>query len=82
MKNREGGLIDIEMLERNYDRGERYKRKPLPNEYFIDVTGKSANEVFNKAKDIIDNSISKLDYVYIKPDKKCFTDWVQETEQD
>ena len=82
MKNREGVLIDIEMLERNYDRGERYKRKPLPNEYFIDVTGKSANEVFNKAKDIIDNSISKLDYVYIKPDKKCFTDWVQETEQD
>lgn len=76
MQNREGGLIDVDMLERNYEQLKKFNRPLLPNENVIDVTGKSPEEVFNEAVNIIDNSKSLLDYQYTKPDKRCFTNWV------
>ena len=77
MKNRGKGLIDLEMIEKEYLRHKKYPRPLLPNEIVIDVTGKSANEVFTMAIDKIDNTKSQLEYEYTMPDKKCFGTWVQ-----
>ena len=77
MKNRGKGLIDLEMIKKNYLRKEKYPRPLLPNEILIDVTGKSQEEVFVIALDKINNTISKLDYEYIMPDKNCFGTWVK-----
>ncbi len=77
MKNRGKGLIDLEMLEEEYLRREKYPRPLLPNEIIIDVTDKSPDEVFNLAVNKIDNTKSLLDYKYTMPDKRCFGTWVQ-----
>ena len=77
MKNRGKGLIDLEMIEKEYLRHEKYPRPLLPNEIVIDVTGKSADEVLNIAINKIDNTKSLLDYEYEMPDKKCFGTWVK-----
>lgn len=77
MKNREEGLIDLEMLKNEYLRHEKYPRPLLPNEIVIDVTNKSADEVFAKAVDKIDSTKAQLDYEYTMPDKRCFGTWVK-----
>lgn len=77
MKNRGKGLIDLEMIEREYTRHEKYPRPLLPNEILLDVTGKDAAKVLDEAISILDRSESLLDYNYIMPDKKCFGTWVQ-----
>lgn len=77
MKNRGKGLIDLEMLEKEYLRCEKYPRALLPNEIVIDVTNKSEDEVFAMAVEKIDNTKSQLDYEYTMPDKKCFGTWVK-----
>lgn len=78
MKNRGKGLIDLEMIEKEYLRHEKYPRPLLPNEIVVDVTGKSADEIFNIAINKIDNTKSLLDYAYEMPDKKCFGTWVKD----
>lgn len=75
MKNRGQGLIDLNMLSEDYAREARPK---LPNEYELDVTGRTPDQVFDLALQIIDNSKSVLEYKYTKPDKKYFGTWVQE----
>ena len=77
MKNRGKGLIDLEMLEKGYLRKEKYPRTLLPNEIIIDVSNKSADEVFELAVNKVDNTKSLLDYEYKMPDKKCFGTWVK-----
>lgn len=77
MKNRGNGLIDLEMLEKEYVRCEKYPRELLPNEIVIDVTNKSADEVFVMAVEKIDSTKSQLDYEYTMPDKKSFGTWVK-----
>ena len=77
MKNRGKGLIDLEMIEKEYLRHEKYPRPLLPNEIVIDVTGKSADEVFDIAINKIDNTKSLLNYEYEMPDQKCFGTWVK-----
>ncbi len=77
MKNRGKGLIDLEMLEKFYLQHEKYQRPLLPNEIVIDVTSKSADEVFFEAIDKIENTKSNLDYEYVMPDIKCFSTWVK-----
>ncbi len=77
MKNRGKGLIDLEMIEKEYLRHEKYPRPLLPNEIVIDVTDKSADEVFSIAINKIDNTKSLLDYEYEMPDKRCFGTWVK-----
>ena len=79
MLGRGEGLIDVEMLEEAYA---REKRPPLPNEYRIDVTSKTPDEVFNEAVRILDNVKSALDYDYKKPDKKYFSTWVKDDSLD
>lgn len=77
MQNRGNGLIDIEMLEKDYKRAQKYPRPKLPNEIEIDVTNKSKEEVFKAACENIDNFVSLLNYNYEKPNKECFGTWVQ-----
>ena len=77
MKNRENGLIDIQMLEKDYIRQEKYPRQLLPNEIVIDITNKTKEQVFKMALDKINNTKSMLDYEYIMPDKKSFGTWVK-----
>ena len=77
MLNRGEGLIDEDMIEKDYKRKQKYPQPILPNEYEINVTNKTPEEVFEMAKEIIDSKKSKLNYDYVKPDKKCFATWVQ-----
>ena len=76
MKNRGKGLIDLEMLEKDYRRKEKYPRDLLPNEVIIDVTGKSADSVLKEAINILTNTESLLNYDYVMPDRRCFGTWV------
>ena len=76
MQNRGKGLVDIEMLKKCYRRNKLYPRPLLPNEYVIDVTNKTPQQVFEMAKNIIDNSKSQLSYTYQMPNKNCFGTWV------
>lgn len=82
MKNRGKGLIDLEMIEKEYKRHEKYPRPLLPNEILIDVTGKSTDKVLAEAINILENTESLLDYNYIMPDKRCFGTWVQADQTD
>lgn len=77
MKNRGKGLIDLEMIEKEYLRHEKYPRPLLPNEILIDVTDKTAEEVLKEAIKVIDEINSLLEYEYTMPDKKCFGTWVK-----
>lgn len=68
------GLIDYELQEKMNMKN--IKRPLLINEYGIDVSGLSPNDVFKKAVNIIDNTESLLDYEYIKPNNEMFYSWV------
>lgn len=75
MKNRpNNGLEDYELQEKLNMK--MMKRPPLVNEVELDVTGLSVNDVLMKAKNIIDNSKSELEYDYKKPPKEMFYSWV------
>ena len=74
MKNRGKGLIDFELLQKNR---EKVNNRPLLiNEYVIDVTGKSPDEVLQEAIDLIDHAETLLEYEYTKPPKELFYSWV------
>lgn len=75
MKNRpDNGLEDYELQQKLNMK--MMKRPPLVNEVELDVTGLSVNDVLMKAKNIIDNSKSELEYDYKKPPKEMFYSWV------
>ena len=82
MSNRGKGLIDFSLLEQDYKRTEKYPRSILPNEIIIDVTNKTADEVFETAMQKINNTKSLLDYEYKKPDKKSFGTWVKADQEE
>lgn len=77
MKNRGRGIIDLEMLEKNYLRQKIYPRPLLPNEIIIDVTNKTIEEVFDIAVGKINKTKALTDYHYELPDKKSFGTWVK-----
>lgn len=52
-------------------------RPLLPNEILIDVAGKSAEEVYTEAIQIIDGFEPMLEYVYELDDEKKYLSWVQ-----
>ena len=74
MVNRGEGLIDLDLLNSQFALSDRPK---LPNEYVIDVTGKTKEMVFEEAVKVIDNSKSQLKYEYKKPHRKYFYTWVK-----
>ena len=77
MKNRGEGLIDVNMLESDYIRAKKHPRPKLPNEIEIDITNKTAEQVYQIALEKIDNTISLINYQYEKPDVRCFGTWVK-----
>lgn len=78
MANREkGGLIDFDMIEQDYKRAKLFPKPLLPNSVKIDVTGKTPDQVFEMAINLINNTKSQLDYYYEMPDKRCYDTWVQ-----
>lgn len=82
MKNRGEGLIDASALEKDYARVEKYPRPLLPNEIRLDVTNKTADEVFAEAVKLIDKTKSELSYEYTMPDKRCFGTWVKANQEE
>lgn len=74
MKNRGEGLIDFELLEKSSEKIN--KRAPLVNEVIIDVAGKTPDDVFAKAVELIDNHKCLLEYDYEKPPMEDFYSWV------
>jgi len=75
MKNRPNdGLVDFELQEKQNAKG--LGRKELPNEYQIDITGKSLEQVLAESLEIILHNDSALEYDYEKPDKQFFYSWV------
>ncbi len=52
-------------------------RPLLPNEVELDVAGKTKEEVFRQAVDIIDRFTPALAYEYVLPPENWFLSWVQ-----
>ncbi len=80
MQNRENegyGLIDYKMLDNDYAREINHPRNKLPNEFIIDVTGKTPEEVEKEAINILDNNSAVIEYNYIMPPKECFGTWIK-----
>lgn len=75
MINREkGGLIDVDLLSKMSPKV--LNRKPLVNEYIIDVKDKTPEQVFKEGIDLIENEETLLDYEYKKPPKEEFYSWI------
>ena len=75
MKNRpNGGLVDFELQEKC--NAKAINRIALPNEYTIDITGKSPEQVLSAALEIIAKNNTLFEYDYEKPDKHLFYSWV------
>lgn len=75
MLNRESGLIDKELLEKSAPKIN--ERKPLINEFAIDINGKTADQVANEAILLVDTAKVILDYDYEIPPKELFHSWVK-----
>ncbi|MBD5130507.1 MAG: GNAT family N-acetyltransferase [Ruminococcaceae bacterium] len=73
MRDRGEGLIDFELLEKLSKKIN--KRAPLVNEIIIDVAGKTPEEVFSVAVEMI-GAHKCCDYEYEKPPKDEFYSWV------
>lgn len=68
------GLIDFEMLEKMS--GKINARKCLVNEFELDIAGKTSNQVFAEAVQMIEHEEIKMEYDYVKPQKELFYSWV------
>lgn len=68
------GLIDFELQEKM--NGKNISRRPLVNEVEIDISGKSVDEVLERAIHVIETTVSQRDYEYTKPPKEQFYSWV------
>ena len=73
--NNEGGLYAPGYVERSNEviKG----RKLLPNEVKIDVAGRTKEEVFNEAINVIDSFEPLTDYKYELDDEHNYLSWVQ-----
>ena len=75
MKTRpDGGLIDFTLQEKCNTKN--LNREALPNEYQIDIAGKTPEQVLSEAMEIILHSNSLIEYDYKRPDKHLFYSWV------
>ena len=74
MKNRGNGLIDFELLEKMSQKINA--RKCLVNEFELDIAGKTVEQVFIEALEIIEYKEIKMEYDYVKPKKELFYSWV------
>jgi len=74
MQNRENGLIDEGLLEEMTHK--IITRKPLVNEFCIDIKGKTPEAVAHEAITIINQAETQKEYTYIKPEKEQFYSWV------
>ena len=74
MKNRGNGLIDFELLEKMSQKINA--RKCLVNEFELDIAGKTVEQVFIEALEIIEHKEIKMEYDYLKPKKQLFYSWV------
>ncbi|MBQ7841307.1 MAG: hypothetical protein IJ390_12620 [Lachnospiraceae bacterium] len=74
MKNRGDGLIDFELLEKS--RKKINERPLLINEFELDVSGKTKEQVLQEAIALIDNAQTRREYEYTKPPKEWFYSWV------
>lgn len=74
MNNRENGLIDFELLEKMSIKINA--RKCLVNEFELDIAGKTSNQVFAEAVQMIEHEEIKMEYDYVKPQKELFYSWV------
>lgn len=75
MKNRpNNGLIDYALQEKCNTRN--LTRPPLINEHPVDITGLSADEVLEKALEILNTAQPLTEYDYVKPGKEQFYSWV------
>lgn len=70
------GLVDYTLQEKCNSKN--LNRSELINEYTIDITGLSADEVLQKALHIIHTVQPLTDYNYTKPPKESFYSWVFE----
>ncbi len=71
----EGGLFLLENVEPANAR--IMGRKLLPNEVQIDISGKTAEDVFNEAVEIIDGFKPLKNYDYALDDERNYMSWVQ-----
>ena len=71
----EGGLFLLENVEPA--NAKIMGRKLLPNEIQIDISGKTAEEVFNEAVKIIDSFKPLKNYDYSFDDERNYMSWVQ-----
>lgn len=69
------GLFDLNNVVRSNE--VIMGRSLLPNEYVIDVNGKTEKQVFNEAVKIINSSKPLTDYKYKMPSKNNFLSWVK-----
>ena len=74
MKNRGNGLIYFELLEKMSQKIDA--RKCLVNEFELDIAGKTVEQVFIEALEIIEHKAIKMEYDYVKPKKELFYSWV------
>lgn len=70
----EGGLIDYELQKKSNEKISA--RKPLVNEYVLDVTGLDISRVVEEAVHIIESAVPLTEYEYVKPEKNLFYSWV------
>ncbi len=68
------GLIDYELQEKCNRKN--LERPALINEHTIDVAGLTAEQVLERALQIIAHEEPMLDYEYTKPPKELFYSWV------
>lgn len=76
MINRGEGLKNVEELK--YAHKKIVGRELLPNEFLIDVKGKSENQVFSEAIRLIETVKVKTKYEYKKLPKTKFVSWVRD----
>lgn len=69
-----GGLVDFELQKKCNEKV--MGRQLLPNEYIIDITGKTEEMVLEEALRILENTPPLIEYDYSKPEKELFYSWV------
>ena len=74
MQRRPSGLIDFELQEKS---SQKILQRPLlPNEKELDTAGLTADEVLEKAAEMIKTFEPLMDYAYEKPPREWFYSWV------
>ena len=74
MRHRENGLIDEGLLKESTHK--IMSRKPLVNEYVVDVKNKTPDSILSEAIALVDKANTMKEYSYVKPEKEQFYSWV------